>query len=135
VGRTLPLIVVLAIIVVIGGYIASMVLRSGEESAPAASPAAAAEFGPLSPSGEAGRENLAFTWAPHPRAIGYELVLEEASSGRPVWMARFGRVTSVRLAADLAAGLIPGQAYLWRVTAELPGGEGEESPALAFVVR
>jgi hypothetical protein len=133
VGRSTHLLVVLALIVVVGGFIASLVLRQSEPAPSLASPAAEA-FGPLLPSGEAVLQGLTFVWAPHPQAGGYELVLEDRK-GRAIWTARLGPEARVALPPDLADTLQPGQPYVWRVTALLPGGETEEGPPLAFVVR
>jgi hypothetical protein len=133
--RATQLVVLLALIVVIGGYVGSRVLR--EAGSGATPPAAAVDrpFGPFSPSGEAVREGLVFSWGPHPVASGYELVLEDGE-GRTVWAARLGReTTSLALPPDLSGTLEPGRPYLWRVTAELPDRERETSRGLAFVPR
>jgi hypothetical protein len=135
VTRTTQLVVLLALIVVIGGYVGSRVLReAGSEAGP--SPALLEKpFGPVSPSGEASRTGLVFSWGPHPLASGYELVLEDGE-GRTVWTARLGRETTVlALPPELAGTLEPGRPYLWAVTAELPGDEREASRSLAFLPR
>jgi len=136
--RTTQLVLLLALIVVIGGYVGSQVLREAGEGAAPLDPAGVAlgeDFGPLSPAGEAAREGIVFAWGPHPLASGYELVLEDGE-GRTVWAARLGRETTrLSLPPDLTGTLLPGRPYLWRVTAELPGAEREESRSLAFVPR
>lgn len=134
--RTTHLVVLLALIIVIGGYVGSRVLReAGSGGGPAPEPALDLPFGPVSPAGEAPLEDLVFLWGPHPLASGYELVLEDGE-GRTVWAARLGRETTrLSLPPDLSGSLEPGRPYLWKVTAELPGGESEPSRSLAFVPR
>ena len=139
VGRSTPTILVLAIVIVLGGLVGSTYLRrmggvSSDAVEVAAPVAAEGEFGPISPSGEADRKLVIFTWASHPRAEGYELRLEDAA-GRPLWLARLGEDTQVALPEDVSRQLVPGGAYVWRMVALFTGGRREESRSLAFVVR
>jgi hypothetical protein len=135
-GRSLHILVILAVVVVLGALLASSVIRLSEPVERAAGPAAAVEgpFGPRQPAGEADPRGLVFTWSPHPAARGYELILEEAG-GRVVWAVRLGPQTRITLPGELEASLASGRVFRWRVEAQLPDGGREVSRSLAFVAR
>jgi hypothetical protein len=135
-GRSLHVLVILAVVVVLGALVASSVIRfSGpEEGAAGPAPVAGGPFGPRQPAGEADPRGLVFTWSPHPAARGYELVLAEAG-GRVVWAVRLGPQTRITLPGELEASLAGGRVFRWHVVAHLPDGRREESRSLAFVAR